>query len=225
MLDGENMREYILKMARNTVERIVSNHIGDDMYPEQWDMDQLNEDLLQIVPIEPIKLDEYLSKHGKKQDIIELAQQAAIALYEEKEKTLFPDIEQFREAERVVLLNVIDRHWMNHIDDMDQLRQGIGLQSYGQRDPVQEYKFQGYEMFENMINSISEDTIRLLMNLRVEQKVERKEVAKITGTNKDDTVANAPIRRATKKVQPNDPCPCGSGKKYKFCCMKKGGAE
>ena len=185
VLDGENMREYILKMARNTVERIVSNHIGDDMYPEQWDMDQLNEDLLQIVPIEPIKLDEYLSKHGKKQDIIELAQQAALALYEEKEKTLFPDIEQFREAERVVLLNVIDRHWMNHIDDMDQLRQGIGLQSYGQRDPVQEYKFQGYEMFENMINSISEDTIRLLMNLRVEQKVERKEVAKITGTNKD----------------------------------------
>ena len=111
---------------------------------------------------------------------------------------------------------------MNHIDDMDQLRQGIGLQSYGQRDPVQEYKFQGYDMFENMINSISEDTVRLLMSLHVEQKVERKEVAKITGTNKDDTVANAPIRRATKKIQPNDPCPCGSGKKYKFCCMKKG---
>ncbi|MBR6020028.1 MAG: SEC-C domain-containing protein, partial [Lachnospiraceae bacterium] len=223
VLDGESMREYILKMARSTVDRIVSNHIGDDVYPEQWDMDRLNEDLLQIIPMEPIVLDEKLREHGKKQDIVEMAENAAVALYEEKERTLFRDIEQFREAERVILLKVIDRHWMNHIDDMDQLRQGIGLQSYGQKDPVQEYKFQGYEMFENMINSISEDTVRLLLNLRVEERVEREEVAKITGTNKDTSVANAPIRRATKKIQPNDPCPCGSGKKYKFCCMKKGG--
>ena len=112
---------------------------------------------------------------------------------------------------------------MNHIDDMEQLRQGIGLQSYGQKDPVQEYKFQGFDMFENMIDSIGEETIHALMNLHVEQRVEREAVAKVTGTNKDDTVANAPIRRATKKIQPNDPCPCGSGKKYKFCCMRKGG--
>ena len=223
VLDGESMREYILKMARSTVDRIVSEHIGDDVYPEQWDMNQLNEDLERVAPIPPIVLDDQLLKHGKKHDLIEIAEKAVVELYEEKERTLFPEIEQFREAERVILLGVIDRHWMNHIDDMDQLRQGIGLQSYGQRDPVQEYKVQGFDMFEEMINSISEETVRALMSLRVEQRVERKEVAKVTGTNKDDTLANAPIRRATKKIQPNDPCPCGSGKKYKFCCMKKGG--
>ena len=223
VLDGESMRDYVLKMARNTVDRIVSNHISDDSYPEQWDMESLNNDLTQVIPIAPIKLSDEQMKHGRKKDVIQIAEDAAIALYEEKERTLFPEIEQFREAERVILLKVIDRHWMNHIDDMDQLRQGIGLQSYGQKDPVQEYKFQGFDMFEEMINSIGEDTIRLLMNLHVEQRVEREEVAKITGTNKDDSVANAPIRRATKKVQPNDPCPCGSGKKYKFCCMRKGG--
>ncbi|MBQ6661827.1 MAG: preprotein translocase subunit SecA [Lachnospiraceae bacterium] len=223
VLDGESMREYILKMARSTVDRIVSEHIGDDVYPEQWDMNQLNEDLERLAPIPPIVLDDQLLKHGKKHDLIEIAEKAVVELYEEKERTLFPEIEQFREAERVILLGVIDRHWMNHIDDMDQLRQGIGLQSYGQRDPVQEYKVQGFDMFEEMINSISEETVRALMSLRVEQRVERKEVAKVTGTNKDDTLANAPIRRATKKIQPNDPCPCGSGKKYKFCCMKKGG--
>ena len=223
VLDGESMREYVLKMARNTIDRIVSNHIGDDTYPEQWDMERLNQDIEAVVPLAPLVLTEEQKKHGRKKDVLEMAQKAILELYEEKERTLFPEIEQFREAERVILLKVIDRHWMNHIDDMEQLRQGIGLQSYGQKDPVQEYKFQGFDMFENMIASIGEDTIHLLMNLRVEQRVEREAVAKVTGTNKDDTVANAPIRRATKKVQPNDPCPCGSGKKYKFCCMKKGG--
>ena len=223
VLEGESMREYVRKMARNTVDRIVSNHIGDDAYPEQWDMEKLNQDLLQVVPIAPITLSEELRKHGKKQDVLEMAEKAVDELYEEKERTLFAEIEQFREAERVILLKVIDRHWMNHIDDMEQLRQGIGLQSYGQKDPVQEYKFQGFDMFENMIDSIGEETIHALMNLHVEQRVEREAVAKVTGTNKDDTVANAPIRRATKKIQPNDPCPCGSGKKYKFCCMRKGG--
>ncbi len=223
VLEGESMREYVRKMARNTVDRIVSNHIGDDAYPEQWDMEKLNQDLLQVVPIAPITLSEQLKKHGKKQDVLEMAEKAVDELYEEKERTLFAEIEQFREGERVILLKVIDRHWMNHIDDMEQLRQGIGLQSYGQKDPVQEYKFQGFDMFENMIDSIGEETIHALMNLHVEQRVEREAVAKVTGTNKDDTVANAPIRRATKKIQPNDPCPCGSGKKYKFCCMRKGG--
>ena len=223
VLEGESMREYVRKMARNTVDRIVSNHIGDDAYPEQWDMEKLNQDLLQVVPIAPITLSEQLKKHGKKQDVLEMAEKAVDELYEEKERTLFAEIEQFREAERVILLKVIDRHWMNHIDDMEQLRQGIGLQSYGQKDPVQEYKFQGFDMFEDMIDSIGEETIHALMNLHVEQRVEREAVAKVTGTNKDDTVANAPIRRATKKIQPNDPCPCGSGKKYKFCCMRKGG--
>ena len=223
VLDGESMREYVLRMAKQTVDRIVGNHISDDADPESWDLEQLNNDLTQVIPVEPVKLTTEQLNHVRKRDIVEQLEKQAVAIYEEKEKTLFPDnIEQFREAERVILLKVIDRHWMNHIDDMDQLRQGIGLQSYGQKNPVQEYKFQGFEMFEEMIASIGEDTIRLLMNLRVEQHVEREEVAKVTGTNKDDTVANAPIRRATKKIQPNDPCPCGSGKKYKFCHMKTG---
>ena len=137
--------------------------------------------------------------------------------YEEKEAE-FPEKEHLREVERVILLRVIDRKWMDHIDDMDQLRQGIGLQAYGQRDPLTEYKFMGFEMFDAMIASIREDTVRALMHVRIEQKVEREEVAKVTGTNKDDTVAKAPVKRTAKKVLPNDPCPCGSGKKYKFCC-------
>jgi preprotein translocase subunit SecA len=153
----------------------------------------------------------------KKNDLIQQLKEDAVKLYEDKELE-FPEVEQIREVERVILLRVIDRKWMDHIDDMDQLRQGIGLQAYGQRQPIVEYKFQGFDMFDEMINSIREDTIKALMHVRIEQKVEREQVAKVTGTNRDDSVANAPIRRASKKVQPNDPCPCGSGKKYKFCC-------
>jgi preprotein translocase subunit SecA len=139
-----------------------------------------------------------------------------VKLYEAKE-ALFPEKEQIREVERVILLRVIDRKWMDHIDDMDQLRQGIGLQAYGQKDPLTEFKFMGFDMFDSMINSISEDTVRALMHIRIEQNVEREEVAKVTGTNKDDSVAKGPVKRTEKKVQPNDPCPCGSGRKYKMC--------
>ena len=141
-------------------------------------------------------------------------------MYEAKEAE-FPEAEQIREVERVILLKVIDRKWMDHIDDMDQLRQGIGLQAYGQRDPVVEYKFSGYEMFDAMTDAITEDTVRALMHVQIEQKVEREEVAKVTGTNKDETVAKGPVKREGKKIMPNDPCPCGSGKKYKFCCGRK----
>ena len=160
--------------------------------------------------IEDIKDVKELKQHLKEQ---------AVLLYEAKE-TEFPEIEQFRELERVVLLKVIDRKWMDHIDDMDQLRQGIGLQAYGQRDPLVEYKMSGYEMFDEMTQNIREETVRLLFHIKIEQKVEREQVAKVTGTNKDETATNTPKKRTAAKVYPNDPCPCGSGKKYKKCCGK-----
>ena len=143
----------------------------------------------------------------------------AASKYEEKEAEF--EEEQIREIERVILLKVIDRKWMDHIDDMDQLRQGIGLQSYGQKNPLVEYKMLGYEMFGEMTEAIAADTVRMLMHVRLEQKVEREQVAKVTGTNKDESLAKAPKKREEKKVYPNDPCPCGSGKKYKQCCGRK----
>ena len=142
--------------------------------------------------------------------------EAAAAKYEEKEAE-FPEPEQIREIERVVILKVTDSRWMDHIDDMDQLRQGIGLQAFGQRDPVVEYRLQGYDMFNDMTESIREETVKMLMHVRIEQKVEREQVAEVTGTNKDDS-ANAPIVRKSEKISRNAPCPCGSGKKYKYCC-------
>ncbi len=228
VLDGESMREYVLKMAKSTADAIIDSVIHEDQDPEEWDLNALNRKLEQVFPNgaddimekDIVTLTDEERRSMRKKDLTEKVQTYVKDIYEEKERTLFPQIEQFREAERVILLTVIDRHWMNHIDDMDQLRQGIGLQSYGQRDPVQEYKYQGYDMFEQMIDSISEETVRSLLHLKVEQKVERKEVAKATSTNKDDTVANAPIRRTTQKIGRNDPCPCGSGLKYKFCCGK-----
>ncbi|MDD7078419.1 MAG: SEC-C metal-binding domain-containing protein, partial [Lachnospiraceae bacterium] len=155
-----------------------------------------------------------------KNELKQLLKEQAVKLYEMKE-TEFPDAEQIRELERVILLKVIDRKWMDHIDDMDQLRQGIGLQAYGQKDPVIEYKMSAYEMFNSMTSAIQEDTVRLLFHVKVEQKVEREEVAKVTGTNKDDSGPRAPKKRAAEKIYPNDPCPCGSGKKYKQCCGRK----
>ena len=159
----------------------------------------------------------FCSKIKNAKQLKQYLKEKAVMLYEQKE-TEFPEPEQFREIERVVLLRVIDRKWMDHIDDMAQLRQGIGLQAYGQKDPIVEYKMAGFDMFDDMISAIQEDTVRLLYHVQVEQKVEREQVAKISGTNKDESAQNAPKRRATAKVYPNDPCPCGSGKKYKQCC-------
>ncbi len=224
VLDGENMRETIIKMVQETVENYVNTCIRDDQLPEEWDIAELNSLLLPIIPLEPISLSEEELNGMKKNKLVQSLKEQAVRLYEEKEAE-FPIKEQFREVERVVLLRVIDSKWMNHIDDMDQLRQSIGLQAYAQRDPVAEYKLQGFDMFQEMINAISEDTIRNLLRIHVEQKVEREQVAKVTGTNKDDSVANAPKRRANKKILPNDPCPCGSGKKYKFCCKNSGKYE
>ena len=216
VLDGESMRDSIFKMITDTVEVCVNKTISDDSLPEEWDLNELNNMLLPIIPLNPITLDSDEMKHMKKNALIQNLKEEAVKLYEEKEAE-FTEKEHLREVERVILLKVIDRKWMDHIDDMDQLRQGIGLQAYGQRDPLVEFKFMGFEMFDEMTDAIREDTVKALMHVRIEQKVEREQVAKVTGTNKDDTLAKAPVKRATKKVQPNDPCPCGSGKKYKHC--------
>lgn len=220
VLDGENMRDTILSMLKEQVEKLVSHVIGEEQSAEDWDIDELNNVLLPVVPLKRIELTEEQKKHGTKAELIEQLQEEAVKVYEAKEAE-FPEPEQFREVERVILLKVIDRKWMDHIDDMDQLRQGIGLQAYGQRDPVVEYKFAGFDMFDAMIDSIAEETIKVLTHIKIEQKVEREQVAKATGTNKDESVAKAPKKRTSKKIQPNDPCPCGSGKKYKQCCGRK----
>ena len=217
VLDGDSMREVIYRMITETVENKVNMCIGDDSVAEEWDIEELNRLLLPIFPFEEIKLTEEERKHMRKNELMQKLKEQAVKLYEEKEAE-FPEAEQIREIERVILLKVIDTKWMSHIDDMDQLRQGIGLAALGQKDPLVEYKFAGYDMFEEMTNAISEDTVRALMHIRIEEHVEREEVVKVTGTNKDESVSKAPVRRAEKKIGPNDPCPCGSGRKYKHCC-------
>ena len=215
VLDGESMRDSIYKMITDTVDNTVDMCISDDQDSADWNLVELSSLLVPIIPLK-IQIKEKMKKNELKQYLKE----QAVKLYEMKEAE-FPEPEQLRELERVILLKVIDRKWMDHIDDMDQLRQGIGLQAYGQRDPLVEYKMNGYEMFDAMSASIQEDTLRLLYHVRVEQKVEREEVAKVTGTNKDDSGIKEPKRRSADKVYPNDPCPCGSGKKYKQCCGRK----
>ena len=220
VLDGDNMRDTIYKMITDVVEKCVNSVISDDTSAEEWDIHELNNILIPIIPLKKIKLSEDQLKHITKAELIQQLKEEAVKVYEAKEAE-FPDQDNIREVERVILLKVIDRKWMDHIDDMDQLRQGIGLQAYGQRDPVVEYKFAGFDMFDAMIDAITEETVKALTHIQVEQKVEREQVAKVTGTNKDETVQSAPKRRTGKKIQPNDPCPCGSGKKYKQCCGRK----
>ena len=219
VLDGDNMRDSILKMAYDTVDGFVDMFVADEVSPEEWDLAELNRVLLPIIPLKPVKLENV--KDLRKDEIKQKLKEEAVKLYEEKESE-FPQEEQIRELERVVLLKVIDQKWMDHIDDMEQLREGIGLQAYGQRDPRVEYKMAAYDMFNEMTESIQHDTIRLLYHVRIQEKVEREEVAKVTGTNKDDSAMKKPVQKTEKKVYPNDPCPCGSGKKYKQCCMRKG---
>ena len=216
VLDGESMRDSIFKMITDIVDNTVDMCISDDQDTEDWNLQELNGLLIPIIPLPKIEITQKMKKNELKQ----MLKEQAVKLYEMKEAE-FPEPEQIRELERVILLKVIDRKWMDHIDDMDQLRQGIGLQAYGQRDPLVEYKMSAYEMFDAMSAAIQEDTLKLLYHVRIEQKVEREEVAKVTGTNKDDSLQNAPKKRAEQKVYPNDPCPCGSGKKYKQCCGRK----
>ena len=219
VLDGENMRELIMKMLNDIVEGAVDMSVSDEQTPENWGFKELNDLLLPIIPLKPIELTDEISKMSK-DEFKHMLKELATKFYESKEAE-FPDAEQVREIERVVLLKVIDNKWMSHIDDMDQLREGIGLQAYGNRDPLVEYKMNAYEMFDDMTAAIREDTIRILCHIRVEEKVEREPAAKVTGTNRDDSAARAPQRRQTQKIYPNDPCPCGSGKKYNQCCGRK----
>ena len=216
VLDGESMRDSIFKMITDIVDNTVDMCISDDQDTSEWNLQELNGLLIPIIPLPKIEI----SQKMKKNELKQMLKEQAVKLYEMKEAE-FPEPEQIRELERVILLKVIDRKWMDHIDDMDQLRQGIGLQAYGQKDPLVEYKMSAYEMFDAMSAAIQEDTLKLLYHVSMEQKVEREEVAKVTGTNKDDSVQNAPQKREEKKIYPNDPCPCESGKKYKQCCGRK----
>ena len=218
VLNGESMRNSVLKMITDFVESVVNCCINDDKDAKEWDYKEINELLLPTIPLAPV---EYNDTIKNKNELLHSLKEQAVKFYEDKE-ALFTEPEQIREIERVVLLKVIDRKWMAHIDDMDQLKQGIGLQAYGQKDPVIQYKMMGYDMFDTMTQGITEDTVRLLMHIQVEQKVEREQVAKVTGTNKDDGPSvKGPVKRVEKKIYPNDPCPCGSGKKYKNCCGRQ----
>lgn len=220
VLNGESMRDSIYKMMTDFVENAVDTCISDDLPQEEWDVNELNQIMIPVIPLEPVTPDEVKGYKNTK-ELKHTLKERAVKLYEAKEAE-FPEPEAVRELERVVLLKTIDRKWMAHIDDMDQLRQGIGLQSFAQRDPLVEYKLAGFEMFDAMTAAIAEDTLRLLFHVKVEQKVEREQVAKVTGTNKDESLAAAPKKREAKKIYPNDPCPCGSGKKYKQCCGRMG---
>ena len=215
VLDGENMREAIFKMITDIVDSTVDMVFSDDVDAEEWDLNEFNSVLLPIIPLKPVTEEKVKGK--RRNEMKHILKEEAVKLYEAKESE-FPEPEQLRELERVVLLKSIDSKWMDHIDDMEMLRQGIGLAAYGQRDPVVEYKMSAFEMFTAMTNSIQEDTVRMLYHVHVEQKIEREQVAKVTGTNKDDTSVRKPVQRKEIKVYPNDPCPCGSGKKYKQCC-------
>ena len=218
VLDGESMRDVIYNMVSEFVGRTVDRFISSETASTDWDLDGLNRELDASLMLAPVTEEEI--KKMSPNALKEMLQERAAKAYEAKEAE-FPEEEQIREIERVILLKAIDRKWMDHIDDMDQLRQGIGLQSYGQKNPLVEYKMIGYDMFGEMTDGIAADTVRMLFHVRIEQKVEREEVAKVTGTNKDDSLARAPKKREEKKVYPNDPCPCGSGKKYKQCCGRK----
>ena len=218
VLNGESMRDAIFKMITDIVDSKIDISINDESDANEWNYSELNSLLLPIIPLEPLSRNRV--KTPKKNALKQQLKEEAVKLYESKEAE-FPQPEAIREIERVILLKVIDRKWMDHIDDMDQLRQGIGLQAYGQRDPLVEYKMSGYDMFEEMEENICEDTVKLLFHVKIEQRVEREQVAKVTGTNKDDSAAKVPVKREAVKVYPNDPCPCGSGKKYKQCCGRK----
>ena len=217
VLNGESMRDVIYKMITDIAENCVDISINDDVDADDWDYNELNSLLLPTIPLQPVTLERV--KKNKKNSLKQQLKEEAVKLYESKEAE-FPDSETIREIERVILLKVIDRKWMDHIDDMEQLRQGIGLQAYGQKDPLVEYKMSGYDMFDEMTQNIKEETVRLLFRVKIEQRIEREQVAKVTGTNKDEAL-KAPVKNENNKVYPNDPCPCGSGKKYKQCCGRK----
>ena len=221
VLSGENMRDNVMDMISSKVEEAVNTVASDEVDSGDWDLNELNQLLLPVIPLAPITGAD-LEGVKKAKDLTEKLTEKAVALYEAKEQE-FPNPEAFREVERVVLLRVIDRKWMEEIDDMEQLRQGIGLQAFAQRNPIDEYKAASYEMMDAMNEAIRTETVQMLYRVRIEKKVEREEVAKVTGTNKDDTASSGPKKRTVQKIYPNSPCPCGSGLKYKQCHGKTSG--
>ena len=216
VLNGDDLRPTIINFIQDIIENYVDANVPEDATAKDWDLSGLNDTLMSIIPLPKLQLTEEQFNSMTKNEFKQLLKEEAIKLYEQKEAS-FPNPEQLRDVERVILLRVIDQKWMNHIDDMDIIRDGIGLQAYGQKDPLVEYKIQGYQMFGDMTRAIKEDTVRILYHIQVEQKVEREQQAQVTGTNRDDTLAQAPKKRSIRKIYPNDPCPCGSGKKYKQC--------
>ena len=216
VLNGDDLRPTIINFIQDIIENYVDANVPEDATAKDWDLSGLNDTLMSIIPLPKLQLTEEQFNSMTKNEFKQLLKEEAIKLYEQKEAS-FPSPEQLREVERVILLRVIDQKWMNHIDDMDIIRDGIGLQAYGQKDPLVEYKIQGYQMFGDMTRAIKEDTVRILYHIQVEQKVEREQQAQVTGTNRDDTLPQAPKKRSIRKIYPNDPCPCGSGKKYKQC--------
>ena len=216
VLEGDNMRPLITRFITDIVDFYVNENIVDSDSPKDWDFQGLNDTLMQIIPLGKLKFTEEEYANMTRDELAQNLKEKAIRLYEEKEAE-FPNPEQMREAERVILLKVMDQKWMSHIDDMDILRDGIGLQAYGQKDPLVEYKIAGYEMFQEMMRSIQEETVRVLYQIKLEEKVEREQVAKPLATNRDESAVRAPKTREGRKIYPNDPCPCGSGKKYKNC--------
>ena len=216
VLEGDNMRPLIVRFITDTVDNYVSENIGSGQTAQEWDLAGLNDTLMSIIPLKKIRLTEEEYENMTGEELNQKLKEEAIRLYEQKEAE-FPNPEQMREAERVILLKVMDQKWMSHIDDMDILRDGIGLQAYGQKDPLVEYKIAAYEMFQNMMRSIQEETVRVLYQIKLEQKVEREQVAKPLATNRDESAVRSPKQREGRKIYPNDPCPCGSGKKYKQC--------
>ena len=216
VLEGDNMRPLIVRFITDTVDNYVAECIGEGQTPKEWDLSGLNDTLMSIIPLKKLRLTEEEYENMTGDELSQRLKEEAIRLYEQKEAE-FPNPEQMREAERVILLKVMDQKWMSHIDDMDILRDGIGLQAYGQKDPLVEYKIAGYEMFQNMMRSIQEETSRVLYQIKLEQKVEREQVAKPLATNRDESAVRSPKQREGRKIYPNDPCPCGSGKKYKQC--------
>ncbi|WP_058486291.1 preprotein translocase subunit SecA [Defluviitalea phaphyphila] len=217
VLEGDNLRDNIINMIKEIINRAVEAHTGETPHPDDWDIVGLKEYLTKIIPIEEIEISKEEREEITKEDLKQKLIEQAIKLYEKKEQEIGE--EQIREIERVILLKVIDQKWMDHIDNMDQMRQGIGLRAYGQRDPLVEYQFAGYDMFEEMSENIQEETIRALYHVRIAYKPERERVAEPTSTNRgEENKARTPYRRKTEKIGRNDPCPCGSGKKYKHCC-------
>ena len=221
VLDGDNMKASIMKMIEDCVNEGVDRVVSDEKSSgeDKPDLEELNNLICPVIPLLPIT--EETIKGQSVRELKEKLIKEADDLYEAKEKELTDAGADIREIERVVLLKSVDTHWMNHIDDMDQLRQSIGLAAYGQKDPLVQYKMIGYDMFNEMTTSIQNDTLKMMFHVQVQQKVEREEVAKVTGTNRDDSAQKQPVKRKAKKIYPNDPCPCGSGLKYKQCHGRK----